>query len=391
MSDESPLKKVRAAVKKVLKKNDPSIEVDPNAMKQSLPHFPTGSTSLDYLIGGMPNKYGVAPCPGWPKGKISQIYGHESSGKTTIALEAAAGVIASGGCVTFIDWEHAIDLSYAQSLGVPTDDDDKFYLVQPLTLEDGMKVLWTAACAGVDLIILDSIGAGVPETIFNQTMDEQGNIGRVGLLAAKWSAFLPKVHALISKTGSHVMGISQLRAKINTMGYGPSTTQQGGEAWKFYTSLRMEFRRIQSEKTRVYDAIENKMVEKVTANLIRAKIEKSKVSPSQQHEGTFWVIFGKGIDDMRTIVDICAAHNVISKGGAWYKYTTGDGQEKKFHGYPKLVEEIENNPALYEDMRRAAIEKLQAYGNAPVGVPEEVEEEGADDLANMSFDDLGIN
>ena len=219
------LQKARAVITKVLKEDDPGVDIDHATLKKARPHLPTGSVSLNYLIGGRLNTKGVAPCPGWPKGGVSQIYGHESSGKTTVALHGAAGVCARGGMVCFIDWEHALDLSYARGLGVPVDDPSKFYLVQPNTLEAGLKVLWATASQGVDLIILDSISAGVPQEIFGQKLEDQGNIGRVGLVAAKWSIFLPKVASLINGSGSHVMGISQLRKKINTSGYGGDSTQ----------------------------------------------------------------------------------------------------------------------------------------------------------------------
>lgn len=278
---------------------------------------------------------------------------------TTVALTAAAEVCRQGGTVVFIDWEHALDTTYAAALGVPVDNRAQFYLAQPLTLEDGFKILWIMAAKKVDLIILDSVGAGIPAEIFGQSLEKQGELGRVGLIAAKWSTFLPKVHSLISKTGTHIMGISQLRSKINTTGYGgDSTSTQGGVAWKFYASIRLKFARIASEKGLDYSAIENKMVEKVLGSQIKATVDKSKVSRSQKHEGTFWVIFGSGIDDFRTVIEICERHNVVKKGGAWYSYVRENGEEIKGQGLPKFRAALEEK-GLEDELYRKAIEALQ--------------------------------
>ena len=201
--------------------------------------------------------------------------GLSGSGKTTVALMAAAAVCEAGGCVSFIDWEHAVDTTYAQTLGVPIDDESRFALRQPNTLEQGLVILWSSVLAGVTLVILDSIGAGVPKDIFEQKMADQGNIGRVGLLASKWSSYLPKVAAAAAKTGTHVMGISQVRKKINPSGYGGKTTsEQGGEAWKFYTSVRMSFARVLSEEGKADDGLRNRYVDKKIASKIKAKLDK---------------------------------------------------------------------------------------------------------------------
>lgn len=368
----------RAAVTKVLKDGDPTVDVDPASMKKSRPHIPTGSVALNYLIGGRLNRMGIAPCPGWPRGGISQIYGHESSGKTTVALFAAKEAIDGGGMVAFIDWEHALDLAYARGLGVPVDDPNKFYLVQPNTLEDGMKVLWACASQGVDLIILDSISAGVPAEIFGQSLEEQGKIGRVGLQAAKWSIFLPKVATLINQTGSHVMGLSQLRKKINTQGYGGDQTQaSGGEAWKFYSYVRMKFQRVKSENGKVYNALTHKMEEQTVSSVIKAKIDKSKVSGSQQHTGEFYVVFGDGIDDLRTCIDVCVNHKKIEKGGAWYTFNRKDGTTIKSQGLASFKDDLYKTPGAVAEVTKLAMDTLQSIGG-DITVAVEEDDEGID-------------
>lgn len=356
------LKNVRSLVTKVLKNEDPGMVVDSNQLKESRPHLTSGSMVLDYLIGGVPNRHGVPPCPGWPKGAISNIFGHESSGKTTVALEAAAKVCAIGGVVCFIDWEHAISLDYAKALGVPVEDPDRFYLVQPNTLEQGIQVLTACADAGVDLIILDSVGAGVPKQIAEQSMEEKGNLGRVGIVAAIWSVVLPQMMAVVAHTGSHIMGLSQLRKNINTSGYGENTTHQGGEAWKYYTALRMSFRRVQSIKTKDYDALTHKQIERATSAIIRATIKKSKISGSQQREADFHITFGEGIDNARDLINIGSAHGIVVKSGSWFQFERGDGTSLRGQGVPAFRQELMNTQGAYDELVAKVLGVIRAGG-----------------------------
>ena len=359
----SMLANVRGVLSQLLKDDDPSVTIDSNALTQSRPHLTSGSVVLDYLIGGAPNKQGVAPCPGWPKGMISNVYGHESSGKTTVALEAAAAVCAIGGVVCFIDWEHAISPDYASALGCPIDDPDRFYLVQPNTLEAGLSVLFACARAGVDLIILDSVGAGVPKAIRDQALEEKGNLGRVGLVAAKWSNVLPQLAADISDSGTHVMGISQLRKKINTGGYGgDGSTHQGGEAWKFYSNIRVSFRRVKSIKTKTYDALTHKQIERHTSALIKGTIKKSKISNSQQREAEFHVTFGEGIDNARDLIAVGSAHGIVVKGGAWYAFEMADGTLVRGQGTVAFREEILTTPGAYDELAERVINAVRSGG-----------------------------
>lgn len=360
---------IRSTMKKVLKDDDPTVTVNSDSLTESRPHFTTGSAVLDYLIGGSPNKLGVPPCPGWPRGMISNIYGHESSGKTTVALEAAAAMCDSGGVVCFIDWEHAISLDYAAALGVPVADDSRFMLVQPNTLEAGLSVLYACAMGGVDLIILDSVGAGVPKSIQEQALEDKGDFGRVGLLAAKWSTALPQLAAIISESGSHIMGISQLRKKINTQGYGgDGNTHQGGEAWKYYTALRMEFRRVKSIKSKTYDALSHKNEERFTSAEVKAKVVKSKISDSQQREATFHITFGEGIDNVRDLIAIGSAHGIVNKSGSWMQYECTDGTVIRSQGTPAFKHDILTRPGAYDDLAVRVLQAIRA-GSANVARP----------------------
>lgn len=378
---KNALASVRGVVKKILKDDDPTVVVDSNSLTESRPHITSGSIVLDYLIGGAPNRQGVAPCPGWPRGMISNIFGHESSGKTTVALEAAAAVCDAGGLVCFIDWEHAISLDYAASLGCPVDDPDRFYLVQPNTLEAGLSVLFACAQAGVDLIILDSVGAGVPKALRDQELKDKGDLGRVGLVAAKWSTVLPQLAADIAESGTHVMGISQLRKKINTSGYGgDGTTHQGGEAWKFFSALRISFRRVKSIKTKDYDALQHKNVERFTSALIRATVKKSKVSNSQQREAEYHITFGEGIDNVRDLIAVGSNHGVVVKSGAWYSFERNDGTSIRSQGTSSFKDDILGTPGAYDELADKVLAAVRSGLSNTVMPVSDAEDDVDDDL-----------
>ena len=391
---ENELTKTHAALNKVFKKQkseSPVVAINTDDLDSPRAHIPSGSIVLDYLIGGIPNRKGIPPCPGWPRGALSQIYGHESSGKTTVALMAAASVCQRGGNVMFIDWENAVDFAYAEALGVPIQEQDKFLLLQPNTMEDGFKAIYVAAMHGVTLIILDSIGACVPEATFNQSVDEQGELGRVGLLAAKWSKFLPKLSAIVNKTGTHVMGLSQLRERIGGFGgFGAeSTTQQGGRAWKFYSSIRMKFTRIAGEKGKVHDAIQHKVVEKMLASKIKAKVDKSKVSQSQQHENYFWITFGEGIDDIRSCIEIATNYGAIQKGGAWFTWERANGDTIKQQGLSSFRTALDQAEGAHDELRTLASRLITQTPEDYVVSEEDGLDLDLDELIGMSTADLG--
>lgn len=373
------LGQVRDLVSKALKSDDWETNLDPNLLTQSQPHLSTGSMILDYLIGGKPNSRGIAPCPGLPKGRILNLYGHEGAGKSTVALEASAETCRNGGVVGYIDWEHEIVPEYAHALGVPIHDPDQFLLSQPDTLDDGIAILWTMASAGVDLIVLDSVGAGVPKKFFEKSIAETADQGRVGANAAAWSAFLPKLKGRITKTNSTVIGISQIRDAINTMGYGEQITVQGGRAWKFYSALRMKLQRVKTEKASAHSVLTNKTEERVTGAIIKAKLEKCKVSPQQGNEELFYIRWGEGIDDLRSMIEIGAAHRVIRKEGSWIAWTQPDGEELRLQGMEKFRRAMKD-PGLQKALQRQ-IKPYMAGASADENEPEELFDEGmVDDL-----------
>ena len=379
----SALAQTRALITKAFPKDESFVEIDEDVIKESRAHIPSGSVIIDYLIGGRINRYGVRPCPGFPRRCIVNLYGQESSGKTTIALTAAAMTCAAGGSVGYIDWENAIDVSYAKSLGVPLDNPDLFMLAQPESLEKGLAILWTMAKAGVDLIVIDSVGAGIPQATLEQTVAEKGDMGRIGANAAKWSKILPELKNIINKTGSCVIGISQLRKKIGMTGFGGDDTQaQGGEAWKFYSEVRMGLKRVATEKGKDYNALTHKMEDATVGQTVRCKIDKCKVSASQGRTADFYIRFGEGVDDIRSIIEITAAHGVVKKASSWFSFERPNGTIIKGAGMDAFKTLVRDTDGVWEELYAGAV---KAMSDKPGLV---VSESSADDDDFSDFDTL---
>jgi len=351
----NPLSQAKSLLQKALKSTDWHTDLDPKSARKSLETFSTGSIVINHLIGGKPNDRGIPPCPGVPKGRILNLYGHESSGKTTIALQTSVETIKAGGTVCYIDWEHEIVPDYAMELGIPIGDETKFMLCQPDTLDDGVAILWTMASAGVSLIVLDSVGAGVPKAYFNKPIAETAEQARLGLNAAVWSQFLPKLKGRIATTKTAVLGISQTRAAINTTGYGETITVQGGWAWKFYSAVRMKLKKIATEKASEYSPLTNKHDNRVVGAKIRVKLDKCKVSRQQGNEEDVYIRWGYGVDDLRSLIEIGVAHRLVRKDGSWFTWVTPDGEEIRYQGMENFrgffVERAEIRKTLERQVR----------------------------------------
>lgn len=380
----SPLLQAKGMLKDALKTTEWQVDLDPKEARQSQPVLSTGSTVINLLISGKANDHGILPCPGLPKGRITNVYGKEGSGKTTFALETAAETIRNGGTVGYIDWEHEIVPSYAMALGVPIGDDSKFMLCQPDTLDEGVAILWTMASAGVDLIVLDSVGAGVPKAYYEKAIKDTAEQGRVGMNAAVWSAFLPKLKARITKTKTTIIGISQIRDAINTMGYGDNFTVQGGKAWKFYSALRIRFQPMGTEKSSEYSAIVNKSADKVVGVKVKAKLDKCKVSPQQNNETMFYIRYGQGIDDLRSLIEIGIAHKLVKKSGSWFEWIDPDGESHRYQGMEKFRGAVADNPSLSRRLEKQVLPYLGSSGGEGDDLEEDDEEElfGGDSFQN---------
>lgn len=296
----------------VMKLGDP-------AAAMNVETVPTGSLSLDIALG----------MGGVPKGRIVEIYGPESSGKTTVALHMVAEVQKRGGIAGFIDAEHALDPVYARNIGVNIDE---LYISQPDNGEQALEITETLVRSGaVDIIIVDSVAALVPKAEIDGDMGDS----HVGLQARLMSQALRKLTAVISKTNCIVIFINQLREKVGVMFGNPETTT-GGRALKFYSSIRMDVRRIESLKANG----------EVAGNRTRVKVVKNKIAPPFR-EAEFDIMFGKGISREGDILDLGVTSNVVQKSGAWFAYNgdkIGQGRENAkiyLSEHPDIMEEIE--------------------------------------------------
>ena len=287
----------------------------------------TGSVSLDLATG----------VGGYPKGRIIEIYGPESSGKTTLTLHAIAEAQRRGGQAAFIDAEHALDPVYAKNLGV---DVDQLLVSQPDTGEQALEICEMLTRSGaVDIIVIDSVAALVPKA------EIQGEMGdsHVGLQARLMSQALRKIAGAISRTSTCVIFINQLREKIGIMFGNPETTT-GGRALKFYASMRLDVRKI--------DTI--KKGEDVLGNRTRVKIVKNKVAPPFR-KAEFDIMYGTGISIAGDILDLAADTGIIEKSGSWYSYNN----ERIGQGRENVKTYLEDNPAVLEEIRGKLMEHLK--------------------------------
>ena len=293
---------------------------------------PTGALSLDLALG----------LGGIPKGRVIEIYGPESSGKTTVTLHMVAEVQKRGGIAGFIDAEHALDPAYARSIGV---DIDNLYISQPDSGEQALEITETMVRSGaVDIVVVDSVAALVPKAEIDGDMGDS----HVGLQARLMSQALRKLTAVISKSNCIVIFINQLREKVGVMFGSPETTT-GGRALKFYASIRMDIRRVESLK----------MGGEIVGNRARIKVVKNKIAPPFK-EAEFDIMFGKGISRVGDVLDLAANVGVVNKSGSWYAYNDvkiGQGRENTKQYLlerPELLDEIENKVRAH-------------YGLAPAG------------------------
>lgn len=292
--------------------------------------IPTGSLSLDIALG----------LGGVPRGRIIEVFGPESSGKTTVALHIVAEIQKQGGIAGFIDAEHALDPVYAKNIGVNIDD---LYISQPDCGEQALEITETMVRSGaVDVIIVDSVAALVPKAEIDGEMGDS----HMGLHARLMSQALRKLTAVVSKTNCVVIFINQLREKVGVVFGNPEVTT-GGRALKFYASVRLDVRRIDTLK----------VGGEIVGNRTRVKVVKNKVAPPFK-EAEFDIMFGKGISREGDILDLAVANNIIDKSGAWYAYAgdkIGQGRENA-----KLF--LAENPAICAEVDGKIREKLGLSG-----------------------------
>jgi len=287
----------------------------------------TGSLGLDMALG----------IGGIPQGRIVEIYGPESSGKTTLALQTVASAQKQDMVCAFIDAEHALDVVYAKNLGVDTDN---LLVSQPDFGEQALDILETLARSGaVDLIVVDSVAALTPKTEIEGDMGDQ----HVGLQARLMSQALRKLTSILHKTNTTVIFINQIRMKIGTMGYGSPETTTGGNALKFYASVRLDVRRIATLK----------QGDSQIGNRVKAKVVKNKVAPPFR-QAEFDIMFGEGISFEGELIDYGVKLDIIDKSGAWFSY----GAEKLGQGKENAKQTLKENAELREEIEQKIKEAL---------------------------------
>lgn len=311
---------------------------------EELEAIPTGSLGLDIALGA----------GGLPKGRICEVYGPESSGKTTLALHLAAECQKQGGTVVFIDAEHALDVSYARKLGVDT---SKLLVSQPDCGEQALEICETLISSGsVDLVVIDSVAALVPRAEIDGEMTDQ----QMGLHARLMSKGLRKLTALTAKSNATILFINQIRMKIGVMFGSPETTT-GGNALKFYSSVRMDIRRIGAIKDNA----------EVTGNRTRVKVVKNKIAPPFR-EAEFDIIFNEGISQNGELLDLGSQHGIVDKAGAWYSYKgerLGQGREGA-----KLF--LKENPEVATEIRTLILNTLGITSTEVPEAEESLDSEG---------------
>ena len=352
MNREDKLKALDAALTQIEKAYGKGsvMKLGDSGANMNIETVPTGSISLDIALG----------LGGVPKGRIIEVYGPESSGKTTVALHMVAEVQKRGGIAGFIDAEHALDPVYAKNIGV---DIDNLYISQPDNGEQALEITETMVRSGaVDIVIVDSVAALVPKAEIDGEMGDS----HVGLQARLMSQALRKLTAVISKSNCVVIFINQLREKVGVMFGNPETTT-GGRALKFYSSVRLDVRRIETLK----------QGGEVIGNRVRVKVVKNKIAPPFK-EAEFDIMFGKGISREGDILDLAANDNIIEKSGAWFAYNgskIGQGREN-------AKQYLADNPDILAEVEEKVRTK---YGLAPAheGLPQREEE------PKLLFDEAG--
>lgn len=322
MAKEDKIKALDSAVLQIEKQYGKGsvMKLGNNTVSENVVTTPSGSLSLDIALG----------VGGIPKGRIIEVYGPESSGKTTVALHMVAETQKQGGIAAFVDAEHALDPKYAQNIGV---DIDNLYISQPDNGEQGLEIAETMVrSAAIDILVIDSVAALVPKAEIDGEMGDS----HMGLQARLMSQALRKLAGIVNKANCSIIFINQLREKIGVMFGNPETTT-GGRALKFYSSIRLDVRRIETLK----------QSGEFIGNRTRIKVVKNKVAPPFK-EAEFDIIFGEGISREGDVLDLASEEDIINKSGSWYSYKDtkiGQGREnaKTF---------LRENPDIFTEVER---------------------------------------
>ena len=333
VEDTSKEKALENAIKQISKEfGEGSIMKLGENLSMNIEVIPTGSINLDLALG----------VKGVPRGRVIEVYGAESSGKTTIALHIVAEAQKNGGVAAFIDAEHALDPVYAKALGV---DVEELLISQPDYGEQALEIAdLLVRSNAVDIIVVDSVAALVPKVEIDGEMSDQ----QMGLQARLMSKALRKLTATLNKSKSTMIFINQIRDKIGGFGFGPQTTTTGGKALKFYASVRMEVKRVGQVK----------QGDEVIGNETLVKITKNKVAPPFK-EASFQIMYGKGISKVGEVLDIALDNDIVQKSGAWFSF----GDIRLGQGKENVKTRLENEKELFEEIERKVLEIIEEDQN----------------------------
>ena len=333
VEDTSKEKALENAIKQISKEfGEGSIMKLGENLSMNIEVIPTGSINLDLALG----------VKGVPRGRVIEVYGAESSGKTTIALHIVAEAQKNGGVAAFIDAEHALDPVYAKALGV---DVEELLISQPDYGEQALEIAdLLVRSNAVDIIVVDSVAALVPKVEIDGEMSDQ----QMGLQARLMSKALRKLTATLNKSKTTMIFINQIRDKIGGFGFGPQTTTTGGKALKFYASVRMEVKRVGQVK----------QGDEVIGNETLVKITKNKVAPPFK-EASFQIMYGKGISRVGEILDMALDNDIVSKSGAWFSF----GDIRLGQGKENVKTRLENEKELFEEIERKVLEIIEEDQN----------------------------
>jgi recombination protein RecA len=327
----------------------------------TMAHVSTGSVLVDYLIGGSPAKDGKGPrCPGFPRRHITEVFGAESSGKTTLTLSAIAQCQSEGGIAMFIDFEHALDRGYAETLGVSFDE-NMLLFYQPDTMEEGFQMMSTGIMAGVDLIVVDSVAAMVPAKEFEKGVDEAAKVGGIAKPMAenlpKFAMWLQKFprdketkKPVADSKGTALVFINQTRALIQTGGGGgggDNENSAGGKALKFFSYVRLKTTRIGSEYLERKDPFSGKTKRQPFGNHTQVKCVKSKCDAKQGHTIDIFIRYGYGIDNYYSIIQTACTLGLMKKEGGWMTYNN-----QRLQGRDKWRQFFIENPKAFEELTK---------------------------------------
>jgi len=356
----SPTSEIAARAAAVILKTTGQKPLEPSY--STMPHVPSGSTLVNLLIGGSPAQDGHGcVCPGYPRKRITEIYGPESSGKTTMALAAIADCQRRGGLAMFLDFEHALHHGYAKTIGVDFAQDKLLYF-QPDTMEEGLKMLYVAIATGVDLVVVDSVAAMVPKTELEKKIDDNA---KLGALAKAMSEILPKMVIWLTKPvenhpeclGTAVIFLNQTRAAINTGGHGggggDNENTSGGKALKFYAYLRLRISRSRSDYIEKMDPFTGKKKRIPVGNLVQVKVVKNKADAKQGHGGEVFIRYGFGLDDYLSLIEAGVTRKIIGKSGASLEFNG-----EKFVGKEKFRAFLMGNPTATEAIKQKIYESI---------------------------------